>query len=621
MSYVVLARKYRPRQFSELVGQSHVATTLLNAFKQGKLGQAYLLTGTRGVGKTSVARIFAKALRCEDPDAQTGGKHPGVSCEKCQSCVEINNGSSMDVLEIDGASNNGVENVREIREQVKFLPSRGKTKVYIIDEVHMLSNAAFNALLKTLEEPPPHVTFLMATTESQKIPPTILSRCQRFDFRRVPLPLIVDHLARLAQLEGIKADQAAIRLIGRKADGSIRDALSALDQCLALGGKELNVTGVTESLGIVSSEFLLKILSHAFKRELVPAAELVQKAFLGGVEMKQIAIGLAEVLRNALFVKHRADTAISEILDDEKLAYEELVSSLSPEAIHAAYKSIIVSLEEILRSPLPRASLEMALARLSGIGQLKSLEELLGHLEGGMQLGKGPGTAPVTASSTANSVPNKQASPFNPAKPAEKPNAAQPMSTIPVFRIPNPDPLTNPPEKQPQSNAPNGARQERDQVTAEAEKKSPDAARPLSFASFVLHVLQQKASLGAILEHAVPLSTEAQWESAEELRIGFRKNHAFYQLQAQHKINLDQLEKILQSQLGRKVRLLIETITASPAQPTPGTPVSIMEKEKQVSAQAVAEIRKKFLAHEIVRDTEEIFGAALSSFDIDRSKI
>src|ERR1700757_1195705 len=185
MSYLVLARKYRPRQFSELVGQGHVATTLLNAFKQNKLGQAYLLTGTRGVGKTSVARIFAKALRCEDTDAQPGGKHPGISCEKCQSCTEINAGSSMDVLEIDGASNNGVENVREIREQVKFMPSRGKMKVYIIDEVHMLSNAAFNALLKTLEEPPAHVTFILATTEVQKIPPTILSRCQRFDFRRV----------------------------------------------------------------------------------------------------------------------------------------------------------------------------------------------------------------------------------------------------------------------------------------------------------------------------------------------------------------------------------------------------------------------------------------------------
>ncbi len=586
MSYLVLARKYRPRQFSELVGQSHVATTLLNSFKQNKLGQAYLLTGTRGVGKTSVARIFAKALRCEDPDSQFGGKHPGISCEKCQSCVEINNGSSIDVLEIDGASNNGVDSVREIREQVKFLPSRGKTKVYIIDEVHMLSNAAFNALLKTLYEPPAHVTFLMATTESQKIPPTILSRCQRFDFRRVPQPLISEHLARIAQLEGIEAEPAAIRLVARKADGSVRDALSALDQCLALGGKKLSVESASESLGIVSGDFLLQVLGHALKRELVPAAELIQKAFLGGVEMKQIAIGLAETLRNALFVKFRADAAITEIVDDEKAAYEELVKSLSPEAIQAAYKSITASLEEILRSPLPRASLEIALARLGGVGQLKSIEELLQQLESGQTKVAPRAAGPVAAPSAATTekIQNKVA--------------------IPVYHIPNPDPLVSPP----------------------AEKKSVETSTPLAgglghgpFDRYVRAVLQQKASLGAILEHAIPVTPEAQWGSGEEIRIGFRKSHAFYQLQAQHKINFDQFEKMLQTELKRKVRLAFETVAGSP-QTNAGAPVSIVEKEKISSANAVAETRKKFLEHEIVRDTKEIFGAELSSFDIDKSK-
>jgi len=433
MSYLVLARKYRPRQFSELVGQNHVATTLLNAFKQNKLGQAYLLTGTRGVGKTSVARIFAKALRCESPDAQPGGKNPGISCETCQSCTEINNGSSMDVLEVDGASNNGVENVREIREQVKFMPSRGRMKVYIVDEVHMLSNAAFNALLKTLEEPPSHVTFILATTEVQKIPATILSRCQRFDFRRVPQPLIVDHLSRLAQLEGIKVDPAAIRLIARKADGSVRDGLSALDQCLALGGRELTTQGVSESLGIVSTDFLLKVLGHALKRELVPAAELIRDAFLGGVEMKQIALGLAETLRNALFVKLRANASVAEISPDETAAYEGLVANLSPEAIQAAYRSVTVSLDEILRSPLPRASLEMALARLSGVAHLRSLEDLLQKLESGAPISAAPAPA--------------QAAPAPRAVAAPAPVAAPAKVTLPVYQIPNPDPVAHPAEK------------------------------------------------------------------------------------------------------------------------------------------------------------------------------
>ena len=584
MSYLVLARKYRPRQFSELVGQQHVATTLLNAFKQNKLGQAYLLTGTRGVGKTSVARIFAKALRCEDPDSQPGGKHPGVSCEKCKSCVEINNGSSIDVLEIDGASNNGVENIREIREQVKFLPSSGKLKVYIIDEVHMLTASAFNALLKTLEEPPAHVTFIMATTESQKIPATILSRCQRFDFRRVPLSLIAEHLARLAQLEGIKADSAAIRLIARKADGSMRDGLSALDQCLALGGKELTVQGVSESLGIVSADFLLKVLKHSLSRELVPAAELVQKAFLGGVEMKQIALGLAETLRNALFVKLRADSAVTDVAPEELAAYEDLVQPLSPEAIQASYRSMTTSLEEILRSPLPRASLEMALARLAGIGHLKSLEELIGQLEAGA-------SAPARAPMPAQAAPIASAAPQAGVTPAKV--------TLPVYQIPNTDPVMNP------------------------EKKNPEAG-PLAgvnqgegLGAFVRYVLQQKASLGAILEHSIPVSTAAQWKTDPEIRIGFRKSHAFYQLQAQHKANFEQLEKYLQAMLGRKARLVIESITGA-ANPQ-STSVSIVEKEKAETAQAVADTRKKFLEHDIVRDTKEIFGAELSSFDIDKS--
>lgn len=573
MSYLVLARKYRPRQFSELIGQQHVATTLLNAFKQNKLGQAYLLTGTRGVGKTSVARIFAKALRCENPDSQPGGKNPGVSCEKCQSCVDINNGTSIDVLEIDGASNNGVDNVRELREQVKFLPSRGRLRVYIIDEVHMLTNAAFNALLKTLEEPPAHVTFILATTESQKIPATILSRCQRFDFRRVPLPLISEHLARIASLEGIKSDLGAIKLIAKKADGSMRDGLSALDQCLALGGKELSVQGVTESLGIVSSEFLIKILRHSLNRDLVPAAELIQSAFLGGVEMKLIALGLAETLRNALFVKLRADSNISEVSPEELPVYEDLVTPLSPEGIQAAYRSITNSLDEILRSPLPRASLEMALARLAGIGHLKSLQALLTQLE------------------TPNANPKSL--------PKDENQSAASKRTLPVYQIPNSDPVIQPEKKSPESPLP------------------PASTLNDGLSSFVKYVLQQKASLGAILEHAIPVSNAAQWKTDAEIRIGFRKSHAFYQLQAQHKANFDQLERYLQSMVGRKARLVIESVSGS-ASPQSSS-VSIVEKEKIETAKSMADTKKKFLEHEVVRNTKEIFGAELSSFDIDKS--
>lgn len=582
MSYVVLARKYRPQQFSELVGQQHVATTLINAFKQNKLGQAYLLTGTRGVGKTSVARIFAKALRCEDPEAQPGGKHPGISCDKCPSCLDINSGASIDVLEIDGASNNGVENVREIREQVKFLPSRGRMKVYIIDEVHMLTNSAFNALLKTLEEPPAHVTFIMATTEVQKIPATILSRCQRFDFRRVPQPLIQDHLARIVGLEKIEAEPAALRLIARKADGSVRDSLSALDQCLAMGGKKLNVKNVSESLGIVSNAFLVKVLKHSFQRELVQAAGLIQEAFLGGVEMKQVAVGLAEALRTALFVKLRAADALLEISDEEKADFEELVTQLSPEAIQAGFRAMNSSLEEILKSPLPRASLEMALARLSGLGQLKSLEELISALQGSTNAlpaaggeKKNPEPVRQTPAPAAPSFASSPAPSFAPKAPPAAPSAA-------------PAPASAPP------------------------------AGDLTFPNFVAYLLQQKASLGALLEHALPVGS-ADWATAPELKIGFRKSHSFYQMQAQHKANFEQLERHLGGFLQRKVRLTIEALPDDAAK-SAGV-VSMVEREKQGVAQTTAEKKKKFLEHEIVRNTKEIFGAELSSFDIDRSKL
>ncbi|MGZ3692752.1 MAG: DNA polymerase III subunit gamma/tau [Bdellovibrionota bacterium] len=577
MSYIVLARKYRPRQFSEVVGQQHIAHTLTNAFKQNKLGQAYLLTGTRGVGKTSIARIFAKALRCEDPDCQPGGKHPGIACDKCPSCLSVNNGSSTDVLEIDGASNNGVENVREVREQVKFLPSSGRMKVYIIDEVHMLTNAAFNALLKTLEEPPPHVTFLLATTEVQKIPATILSRCQRFDFRRVPQAILSEHLSKISKLEGIKTAPAAIRLIAKKAEGSVRDALSALDQCLALGGNELTIASVSEALGIVSETFLVKVLNHTFKRELVEAAAMVQEAFLAGIEMKQIAISLSETLRNALFVKFRADASLTELSPEEKAEYEELVQNLSPETIQASYRAMTTALEEILRSPLPKASLEMALARISGIGHLKSLEELLKMMQSGQ----------IASASVSSATP--------------KPLASAPPPSFAEKKSPD---LTGP--------------SARVQSAPAAPTAIPSLGSTVpNFEDFAALVLQQKPSLGALLEHALPVSSNEDWLKSEGIRIGFRKSHSFYMAQAKHKANFDQLQTLLREYTRRAVRLDFETVADGESK----TPVvSMREKEKTSLAQTAADAKTRFMTHDIVKDTKEVFGAELSSFDIDKAK-
>lgn len=499
MSYLVLARKYRPRQFAELVGQTHVAATLANAFKQDKLGQAYLFTGTRGVGKTSAARILAKALRCESPDSALGGKNRGNSCDKCSSCEEINKGTSLDVLEIDGASNNGVDSVREIRENVKFLPSRGNVKVYIIDEVHMLTGAAFNALLKTLEEPPPHVIFILATTEVQKIPATILSRCQRFDFRRVPPAVIFDFLGRIMQQEKIPAEPDALKIIARKAEGSMRDALSTLDQALALSGTNLTTAKVTEALGLVGGSFLAQIIDHTVNNRPLEALGLVQKAFDSGVEMKLLATDLAESLRNALLVQMNAESALLDISEEEKRELGAAVRSASPELLQAAFRLLSLGLDEISRSPMPKASLEMTLLRIAGVGRLRTLAQSL--------------PSGASASLPVYSTPVKATAPLHSSAPAATAPAAAP----------------------------------------------PAAALSVDWPGFVSLVGNEKPALAAILEHAHPQHPPTNWGETG-LTIQFRESQGFYAKQAQMKANVDVLEKIASRVVGKKALLRVEVL-------------------------------------------------------------
>ena len=297
MSYTALYRKYRPKTFSDVKGQDHIVITLQNQIKSGKRGHAYLLCGTRGTGKTTIAKIFAKAVNCEKPIE-------GNPCEGCNTCVAIDEGSSLNVIEIDAASNNGVDNIREIREEVAYRPTEGQYKVYIIDEVHMLSTAAENALLKTLEEPPPYVIFILATTDKHKIAATILSRCQQYDFKRMKIETIAKRIRELLNEEGVATEEKAILYIAKKAEGSMRDALSLLDQCIGFNiGEDLTFDNVLKVLGTVEVEVFRRLLKAIGRRDVAKVMELIEEIVMEGSELASFVSDFTWHLRNLLLLK------------------------------------------------------------------------------------------------------------------------------------------------------------------------------------------------------------------------------------------------------------------------------------------------------------------------------
>ena len=307
MGYTALYRKFRPDTFEDVKGQDHIVKTLKNQIRADRAGHAYLFCGTRGTGKTTIAKILAKAVNCEHPI-------DGSPCNECASCRAIAAGASMNVIEIDAASNNGVENIREIREEVAYPPTEGKYKVYIIDEVHMLSIGAFNALLKTLEEPPSYVIFILATTEAHKIPVTILSRCQRYDFRRISQETILKRLQDLMEQEHVEAEEKALRYVARKGDGSMRDSLSLLDQCIAFYmGETLTYDRVLDVLGAVDTEVFSELLDHILKDRITDSIALLDRLILDGRDLTQFVSDFTWYLRNLMLIKASDD--MEDILD------------------------------------------------------------------------------------------------------------------------------------------------------------------------------------------------------------------------------------------------------------------------------------------------------------------
>ncbi len=383
--FVVTARKWRPMQFHEMVGQDHVATTLRNAVTGGRVHHAYLFTGPRGVGKTTTARLLAKSLNCFQPAPD------GEPCNLCDSCKDIVEGRSLDVVEIDGASNNSVDDVRKLRDNAKYPPIHGKFKVYIIDEVHMLSTSAFNALLKTLEEPPPHLLFIFATTEVHKVPATILSRCQRFDFRRMDIDTIVTQLEKIAAGEGIIIDKESLLAIAKKADGSMRDSQSIFDQVVAFCGKDVRSDAVHNALHLIDEDFFFSITHAIYQRDVATMFRLAQMVNEKGYEVQECLNGLLEHLRNMLSVLATGSTKLIESATVYLERYErEAVHFTQPDIIRLM-TLVTTTQQEIRFSTQPRFRFELMLSQMAMMDSTVILSELIEELKKNTH--HNPGTA------------------------------------------------------------------------------------------------------------------------------------------------------------------------------------------------------------------------------------
>jgi len=407
MSYTALYRKFRPGLFEDVKGQEHIVTTLKNQIKANRIGHAYLFTGTRGTGKTTVAKIFAKTVNCESP-TENG------PCGECRTCKAIAAGASMNVIEIDAASNNGVDNIREIVDEVSYSPAEGKYKVYIIDEVHMLSIGAFNALLKTLEEPPSYVIFILATTEVHKLPITILSRCQRYDFKRISIDTITGRMQELIDAEGVQVEEKALRYIAKTADGSMRDALSLLDQCIAFHlGSELTYDKVLDVLGAVDTEVFSRLLRHVLDKNVLGCVKLLEEIVMQGRELTQFVTDFSWYLRNLMLVQ--SSDNLEDVIDMSSdnlerlkeeaqmvemttiIRYIRIFSELAGQIKYASQKRILVEIALIkLCKPSMESNTEALLERI------RDVEE---KVENGVPMVMPEGTMPMVQPGVAKKKP------------------------------------------------------------------------------------------------------------------------------------------------------------------------------------------------------------------------
>ncbi|ULQ52612.1 DNA polymerase III subunit gamma/tau [Flavihumibacter fluvii] len=419
--FIVSARKYRPQNFSTVVGQSHITTTLKNAIRNQQLAHAFLFCGPRGVGKTTCARILAKTINCEHPDED------GEACNTCHSCVSFNEGSSMNIHELDAASNNSVDDIRSLVEQVRFAPQAGKYKVYIVDEVHMLSTSAFNAFLKTLEEPPPYAIFILATTEKHKILPTILSRCQIFDFKRITTNDTVEHLEDICGKEGIHAEKAALQVISQKSEGCMRDALSILDKIVSFTNGELTYQNTLEHLNILDADYYFRMMDNMLRQDLSAAMLLYDDINRKGFEGDLVLNGFAEFIRNLLLSKDPKVASLMEVVESFRIRYSEMATKMNTGYLVSALNILAEAEINYKSARNKKLHVELALIRLC-------------YLQQALELVNEPGKKKLTELRPLNF---RALTPFTKATVELKPAAgpAQVITPIQPAKVPEPGPV------------------------------------------------------------------------------------------------------------------------------------------------------------------------------------
>ena len=595
MSYLVLARKYRPQTFEDLVGQDHVARTLANAIATGRIAHAFLFTGVRGVGKTTSARLLAKCLSCVGPDGKLTGP-TAKPCNVCAPCKEITAGQDLDVQEIDGASYNGVDEVRRLQEGVTFRPARDRFKIYIVDEVHMLSTAAWNAFLKTLEEPPPHVKFIFATTEVHKVPVTILSRCQRYDFKLIPTQAIAKRLEEVLGLEKIEADGAAVQVLAREAAGSMRDAMSLLDQVIAFSGTKLSGQDVTRVLGVADRKILHELASALIAGDAGACLSVVERLAQQGFDLGNVSKDVLRHLRNLVVAKvgvgkGSEGPGLREMLDlaDEEMGeVVELAARAEVDDLSRLFQGFSRAFDEIVRSGQPRMSLEMALVRLARRPALLPLDELLsrvGELE--KRLGGAPPPGPAPRGGGGGGGGGR--------------SLGTPASIVPPVSAVSPEPP--------------GPRSHGMLALVSPEPEAAVTPTPTSgvkpvavavpdldvWRSIVERVRPARPALASVLEHAVPLELNPR-----KVTLGFEPGAAFFAARASETESLEALTREIRDHFAAPTQVAID-LSARPG-PTLKT-VASLDAEKRSAD--LAKARAAIEDHPLVREAVRVFGAQL----------